>query len=69
MRAWYLADPEQECSLAILEGELGLTVMQQDSQKDGDAVTKGLVLVEEVEVSEEHLGAAFADTVQVSSAS
>lgn len=66
MRAWYLADPEQECSVAILEGELGFTVRQES--KGGDAVVEDLAFVEEVEVSEEHLGAAFADTVQVSSA-
>lgn len=65
MRAWYLADPEQECSLAILEEELGCAVKQSvdGGSKDRD-VAGGLVCVEEVEVSEEHLGAAFADTIQ-----
>jgi hypothetical protein len=61
-RAWYLADPEQECSLAILEGELGCRVMLLD----GGSV-EGLEAVEELELSEEHLGAAFGDTTKVQS--
>lgn len=59
MRAWYLSDPAQECSLAILEGELGCRVLVGD-------VAGGMQLIDELELSEEHLGAAFGDTVKVS---
>lgn len=61
MRAWYLADPEQECSAAILEEELGCRLIVSG----GDGVLKGLESVAEVELSEEHLGGAFGDTVKV----
>lgn len=57
-----MAEPEQDCSLAILEGELGCRVVAGG----GAGGQQGLDLVEEVEVSEEHLGPAFGDTVKVS---
>lgn len=63
MRAWYLSDPEQECSAAILEGELGCRLLLSG----GDAgVVEGLEPVDELELSEEHMGAAFGDTIKVS---
>lgn len=61
MRAWYLSDPEQECSPAILEGGLGCRLLLS---VDGGGM-EGLEPVGELELSEAHLGAAFGDTVKV----
>lgn len=63
MRAWYLSDPEQECSPAILEEELGCRLLSLSG--DGGGVEGGLKPVDELELSEEHLGGAFGDTVKV----
>jgi hypothetical protein len=54
MRAWYLTTPEQACSAAILT-ELGVH----------EGLNGGLEAVEALELSREHLGAAFQETVQV----
>lgn len=56
MRAWYLSNTEQECSSAILE-ELGCGVNSKAAEKLG--------VVDESELSPDHLGQAFADTVKV----
>ena len=56
MRAWYLSNAEQECSTAILE-ELGCGV--------GSKAVEKLGIVEESELSPDHLGQAFADTAKV----
>ncbi len=57
MRAWYVSDPGQEATPAILE-ELGATVGQ------GKPALANM-LGEEMELSEEHLGPVFAETVKV----
>jgi len=63
MRAWFLSDPEQECTAAILQ-ELGACV---GPAKEVLATTGMEAAVgETMELSEEHLAAAFADTVKVS---
>jgi len=63
MRAWFLSDPEQECTAAILQ-ELGACV---GPAKEALATTgMEAVVGETMELSEEHLGAAFAETVKVS---
>jgi len=63
MRAWFLSDPEQECTAAILQ-ELGACV---GPAKEVLATTGMEAAVgETMELSEEHLEAAFADTVKVS---
>lgn len=63
MRAWFLSDPEQECTAAILE-ELGASVgpAKEVLAKTGMEAA----VAEVVELSEEHLGAAFGETVKVS---
>eukprot|EP00624_Nannochloropsis_granulata_P002521 evm.model.NODE_22727_length_20415_cov_19.983492.5 len=61
MRAWFLSDPEQECTAAILQ-ELGAFV---GPAKEALATTKMEAAVgETMELSEDHLGAAFAETVK-----
>lgn len=63
MRAWFLSNPEQECTAAILQ-ELGACV---GPAKEVLATTGMEAAVgETMELSEEHLGAVFADTVKVS---
>jgi len=55
MRSWYLRDPAEQCSVAILE-ELGLGVVVGD----------GLGMIETLELSAAHLGSTFIATLNVS---
>ena len=63
MRAWFLSDPEQECTAAILQELVACVGPAKEV-----LATTGMeaVVGETMELSEEHLGAAFADTITVS---
>lgn len=62
MRSWYLHDPEQQCSVAILQ-ELGLHVGPSTNDFFPGL---GLSSIETLELSPNHLGQTFKATMQVS---